>query len=74
MGRSVLALRGGRFGHVLGWEVDFDSEAAAGSGVCGDGGIVGVGDRLHDREAEPDPVRGGVCVRAESLEGLEQGG
>ena len=42
--------------------------------MCGEGGVVGGGDRLYDREAEPEPVGGRVWVRAESLEGLEEAG
>ena len=63
-----------RFRSCFGGEVDVDSEAAAGSGLCGDGGVVGVGDRLYDGEAEPDPVGRGAWVRAESLERLEEAG
>jgi hypothetical protein len=58
----------------FGGEVDFDSEAAAGSGVWGDGGVVGVGDRLHDRKAKPDPVGSEARVGAESLERFEEAG
>ncbi len=49
-------------------------QAAAGSGLCGDGGVVGFGDRLHDGEPEPGPVGRGACLRSESLERLEQAG
>ena len=75
-GASVAASVVGdeRFRRGGGWEAELDYEAAAGSGLCDDGGVVGVGDRLHDREAEPDPVGRGACVRAESLEGLEEAG
>ena len=63
-----------------GWEADFDSQAAAGSGLCVDDRVVGVGDRLHDREPEPhpdpdpDPARRGAFVGAVSLERFEQAG
>ena len=39
---------------------DVDSEAASRPGLGGDGGVVCVGDRLHDGEAEPDSVAG-IC-------------
>jgi hypothetical protein len=49
-----------------------DLKAAARSGARGDGGVVGVGDGLDDREAEPDTVSTGLGLRAESFEGLEE--
>jgi hypothetical protein len=64
---SLSALRVRRLG-----EPDRDFKAAAGSGVRGDGGVVGVGDGLDDREAEPDAVGTGLGLRAESFEGLEE--
>lgn len=33
-----------------------------------------VGDRLHDRKTEADPVGGGACVSVEPLERLEEAG
>ena len=35
---------------------------------------MGVGDGLDDGEAKPDPVGEGACVRAQSLERLEETG
>ena len=63
-----------RFRPRGGWEADLDSESAPGSGFCVDHGIVGVGDSLHDREPEPDPIGRGAFLRAASLEGLEEPG
>jgi len=57
-----------------GGEGDLDCEAPADSGLCVDSRVVGVGDRVHDREAEPSPVGAGAGVRPESLERLEQAG
>ncbi len=48
---ALLASRTGGEGHC-------DPESAPGSGLGGDGRVVGFGDRLHDREAEPDTVAG----------------
>jgi hypothetical protein len=46
--------------------------------LCVDDGVVGVGDRLHEREPEPDPdpdpVGSGTLVGAVSLERFEQAG
>jgi hypothetical protein len=63
-----------RFLSVESGESHVDSQAAAGWGLGGDGGVVRVGDRLHDREAEPDSVRSLAWTSAESLEGLEEAG
>ena len=62
-----------RFQPRGGWEVDGDSQAAAGPGLCVDRGVVGGGDLVHDRAAEAEPVGIGACLRAESLERLEEG-
>ena len=43
-------------------EADQDREAAAGGELGGDRRVVGVGDRLHDREPEAEPVGGGWCA------------
>jgi hypothetical protein len=51
-----------RFLSVESGEGHGDSEAAAGSGVRGERGVVGAGDRLHDRETEPDSVAQGPWV------------
>jgi hypothetical protein len=51
------------------WKSDVDCEAAARARCRGDGGVVGIGDRLHDHEAEPNAV---AAPRSESLEWLEE--
>ncbi len=53
-------------------KADVDFEATAGSGVCGDDRVVGVGDGLDDRQAQPDTVSAASGLRAESLEGLKE--
>src|SRR5438445_10017133 len=56
-----------------GWrEADLDLEAAVGSGLGGEGGVVCGGDGLDDRESEADAVAviGAVCT--EALERLEE--
>jgi hypothetical protein len=53
-------------------EADVDLDAAAGPGSHGHQGAVCVGDRLHDREAEPDTPRGVCGMACEALEGLEE--
>jgi len=78
--RRAPTLEAGVLGRVTsgracgGWEPDLDSQAAAGSGFGVDRGAVGVGDRLHDREPEPDPFDRGASVGVASLEGLEDAG
>jgi hypothetical protein len=53
-------------------KADVDCEATAGSGACGDGRVVDVGDALDDREAQPDTVSAASGLRGESLEGLKE--
>ena len=60
---AASVLRDGRLLPRGGWEADLEFQAAAGSGFCVEDGVVGVGDRLHDREPEPDPVGKGAFVR-----------
>jgi hypothetical protein len=57
---------------VAGGEADFDVEAAARLCVGGEGGAVGGGDRVHDREAESEAVALVGAVGAEALEGPEE--
>src|SRR5262249_6029511 len=52
---------------------DLHGEAALGTGLGEQGGVVGGGDSSHDREAEAVvAVAGGGAVGAEALEGLEE--
>lgn len=49
-----------------------DVEAAVGPGVCGDFGLVGLGDGSDDGESESVPVGVTDALAAGLLEGLEQ--
>jgi hypothetical protein len=53
-------------------EGDVDGQAAAGPGLCGDGGVVGGGDGLDDGQAQAVAAVAAGEARAEPLEGLEQ--
>ena len=52
-------------------EADFNMKPAVGLAAGRDGGVVGVGDGLDDREAEPEPGRIGSARGVESLERLK---
>lgn len=64
MGPEGIAARGAE-GHG-------DVEAAAGPGVCGDLGVVGVGDSSDDGEAESVPIGMADALAAGFLERLEE--
>jgi len=55
-------------------EVDVDLQTSLDSCFGIEHRVVGIGDRLDDREPEPDPIGGGASVSLESLEGLKETG